>query len=127
MDPSETTSLEPGEAYAPVWVLLVGLLLIILAIPTVLWLRDVPPVWDAATPPRSIHFCGRDYRNPQRLAQPLPVDPTAVEPTVDAVDGKRLAFPVVQTTRFNGSDVCSTVLQIHDAAGWVAYSLVGGP
>ena len=61
------------------------------------------------------------------LAERLPADPAAVEPIVEAVDGYPVRFPAVQIARFNGNDVCSTVVQIHDPLGWVAYGLVGGP
>ena len=118
---------ESWDASAPIGVLRVGLLLIVLAIPAYLWLREMPPIWDATTPPQRITFCGLHYHDPQRLGQPLAADPTVIEPIVEAVDGERLRFPDVQTTRLNGSDVCTTVLEIHDAGGWVLYSLVGGP
>jgi hypothetical protein len=118
---------EEQNATAPIALLLVAVAVVVLARPAWSWFRALPPVWDADIPPPTIHFCGRDYRDPHRIAERLPADPTAVEPIVEAVDGSPLRYPVVQTTRFNGNDVCSTALQIHDAQGWVAYGLVGGP
>lgn len=118
---------EERLAATPVALLLVAIVLIVLAYPVGRWLRHSPSVWSSGSPPPALHFCARDYRDPHRLAERLPSDPTAVEPRIEAVDGQRLEFPAVQTTRFNGTDVCTTVLEIHDAYGWVAYGLVGGP
>jgi hypothetical protein len=120
-------SREEQNATAPVALLLVAIALVLLAPSARSWFRALPPVWDAGSPPPTIHFCGRDYEDPRRVTERLPADPTAIEPIVEAVDGQPLHFPAGQTTRFNGYDVCSTVLQIHDGLGWVAYGLVGGP
>ena len=118
---------EEQHASAPVAALLMAIAIILLAQPVWTWFRQLPPTWHAGSPPSTLHFCGRDYRDLHRIAERLPSDPTAIEPIVEAVDGYSLRYPAVQTTRYNGADVCTTVLQVHDAMGWVAYGLVGGP
>jgi hypothetical protein len=130
MAPDDSAILEAREANdtsVPRWLLGVLLAALLLGPVGYTWLKATPPVWNATSPPSTIRFCGRDYRDPHRYAARLPSDPAAVEPIVEAIDGQRLQLPAIQTTRFNGADVCATVFQVHDAQGWVAYGLVGGP
>ena len=117
---------EGQHVTAPVALLVVAIALILLARLAWTWLRQQPPPCNAGSPPPALHFCGRDYRDPHRILERLPSDPTAIEPMIEAVDGYPLRYRSVHTTHYNGADVCSMVRQTNDARGWVAHSMVGG-